>query len=163
MARYDARFLRFVEHTLKWEGGDTTDTGGRTRYGIAQNAYPYLDVTTLTRDDAIDIYYHDYYVSYAAHIYSESLAQKYFDLCVNVGTYRATRILQRAVNRSLDGEALAVDGLFGPTTARYVDACGPRSLLAWVIVEATMFYNRLGRRDKYRPYLHGWLNRLLDI
>lgn len=160
------RFLRFVEHTLKWEGGDTTDTGGRTRFGISVNAYPDIDIASLTRDNAIELYYRDYYQVGAVYVQCDDVALKYFDLSVNVGIAGATRLLQLSANRlkfvAPAWPELTIDGKFGPKSQTRVNLCGP-SLYPWLIIEASIRYNQLAQSRRYREYYLGWMNRLLDM
>lgn len=160
------RFQWIIAHTLKWEGGETVDTGGYTKYGISQKAYPHLDIKSMTLDEAKDIYFHDYYTKGPEFVDSGIVAVKYFDLCVNMGVKRATKVLQKASNRTNFVQPplnrLVVDGEFGDKTENHVNATSP-GVLSWLLVEAGMYYNKLARRDKYKPYLHGWLNRLYDF
>ena len=56
------RFARAIERVLEHEGGDADDPrdpGGKTRWGISQRAYPFLDLSTLTREAAIALYRRD--------------------------------------------------------------------------------------------------------
>jgi lysozyme family protein len=164
---YPEDFVRIVEHTLKWEGGETVDTGGHTKYGISKNAHPEVDIDSLTRDGAIAIYFEKYYAPACDRVYSFAVRAKYFDLGVNMGRRQATRLLQSAANEWLADtgskvEPLIEDGLFGRKTAARVNLAGA-SLLPYFVLEATKYYNKLAKKRTYRKYLHGWLNRLLDI
>ena len=68
MADYPEDFLKAVNDLIdNWEGGyvdDPADPGGRTKYGISQRSYPDLDVRNLTKDNAIDIYWRDFWDKY---------------------------------------------------------------------------------------------------
>ena len=58
-------FFEIVNHTLEEEGGyvnDSTDKGGETNFGISKRAYPDVDIFNLKEDEAIDIYWDDYWV-----------------------------------------------------------------------------------------------------
>lgn len=53
-----------VEQILKHEGGyvnDPRDPGGETNFGISKRAYPNLDIKSLTKEVAIEIYRRDYW------------------------------------------------------------------------------------------------------
>ena len=53
-----------VERVLAREGGysdNPADRGGRTNFGISSGAYPDLDVSKLTREQAKEIYKRDYW------------------------------------------------------------------------------------------------------
>lgn len=71
-------FSRAVEFVLGWEGGFNNDpqdsgnwTGGvvgkgvllGTKYGISAASYPSLDIKSLTREQAVEIYHRDYWVA----------------------------------------------------------------------------------------------------
>jgi len=49
-----------------WEGTTYTETpgdaGGGTKFGISKRSYPLLDIAHLTRDDAVKIYYRDFWM-----------------------------------------------------------------------------------------------------
>ena len=62
---YETLFSEVIEDTLSHEGGyvfDPDDLGGETNWGISKRQYPDLDIKSLTREDAIDIYYKDYWL-----------------------------------------------------------------------------------------------------
>ena len=156
-----ANFDIAIEKTLAHEGGyvhDPKDPGGQTKFGISKRAYPHLHISTLTREQAIEIYRRDYWQAPGFdRIHSQKIAAKLFDLGVNMGTTTAVRLLQRAINRF--GNDLAVDGKLGPITATAVnDFMHEKALFTALIVEAG---NRYFAIDNPR-FLAGWLNRLAD-
>ena len=58
-------FKDAVKIILKHEGGyvnDPVDPGGETNMGISKRAYPYLNIKELTKKDAEDIYFKDYWL-----------------------------------------------------------------------------------------------------
>jgi hypothetical protein len=57
----NAVFSDALRGLFEREGGITTDTGGRTKYGISQNTYKDLDIDNLTMNDAAKIYKRDYW------------------------------------------------------------------------------------------------------
>lgn len=158
------RFETAVEKTLAHEGGDAddpADPGGRTKFGISKSAYPHLPISTLTREQAIAIYRRDYWLAPNFHLIEpERIACKLFDLGVNMGTGRAAKLLQRAVNRFRRFEEwLVVDGRLGPRTAEAVnDFRHPKALLMALRIEAGNHYFAI---DNPR-FLAGWLNRLAE-
>jgi lysozyme family protein len=160
-----SRFDIAVKKTLAHEGGTVDapgDPGGRTRFGISESAYPHLNISSLTRKDAIAIYRRDYWIAPGFHlIENEKIACKLFDLGVNAGTGRAVRLIQKAVNRFRRfEEKLAVDGQLGPRTAEAVNVFRhPKALLMALMIEAGNHYFSI---DNPR-FLAGWLNRLADI
>ena len=47
------------------EGGyvnDPIDKGGETKYGISKRSYPNLDIKNLTKEQAREIYYKDFWL-----------------------------------------------------------------------------------------------------
>lgn len=63
LVNFEVAYKQLME---RWEdphltGKVTVDAGGKTRYGISQNAYPSLDIDTLTAKNAADIAYTDYW------------------------------------------------------------------------------------------------------
>jgi len=125
-------FDRAMEFTLKWEGGyvnDPKDPGGETNWGISKRAYPMLDIKDLTRDEAKDIYEHDYWRKCGADALLWPMNLVVFDTAVNMGVHRAKIMLSEA-----------------PYWRDY-------------IIARIAYYNRLNKPR----YIHGWLNRVLDL
>src|SRR5690606_3461871 len=127
----DERFLRAVEVVLRHEGGyvnDPHDPGGETKYGISKRSYPSLDIANLTREDAIAIYYKDFWQRHNyAQLQDDIVATKLLDMAVNMGPATAHRLLQEALV-FLDYD-IAVDGIIGPQTIRAANRADPGRLL----------------------------------
>jgi lysozyme family protein len=103
---------KIFEHTLSVEGGyvdDKYDTGGKTKYGISQKAYPDLDIKNLTLETASGIYYRDYWLASRCDELHVTLAICVFDASVNMGVGRSIRLLQEVLN-------VTQDGVFGKIT-----------------------------------------------
>ena len=121
------------------EGGDTVtndpaDPGGLTKWGISQRAHPALDIANLTREQALDIYTRDYWHRCRCDELSLGalgVALMVFDSAVNLGTGAAAKLLQRAVN-------VSVDGVLGPTTM-----AAARSMPARELIEALLDHDHL--------------------
>ncbi len=164
--RYPAEFLAAVNRVLSDEGGyaaNPADSGGLTNFGISSREYPSLDVAELTRDDAIEIYYRDYWLGIGLDRLPPAIAFKLLDLAVNIGAGAAVRCLQRALRAC--GRRVAEDGIIGDETAGAAGAADPGTLLAALRSEAAGYYRTLaalerGRRPRAdRAFLDGWLNR----
>ncbi|WP_321532284.1 glycosyl hydrolase 108 family protein [uncultured Desulfuromonas sp.] len=178
-------FERIAAYTLQFEGGytfDPADPGGETKYGISKRSYPDLDIKNLTIEDAVRIYYRDYYHlprinRIADQSSAHDLAAKTFDLAVNTGQRRAIKLLQRAINQVCGGDVkavrrnkwrqamarlfqrgpLAVDGIIGPITIEAINICPYKTALLMALKgEAYQHYIR----QKKPLYLPGWLERL---
>ena len=57
----NAIFDQAVAGLLEREGGETTDQGGRTKYGISSKAHPKVNLDKLTKEEAKQIYKRDYW------------------------------------------------------------------------------------------------------
>ena len=157
----DERFKEAVIKTLKHEGGyvnDPKDPGGETNFGISKRAYPDLDIENLTREAAEEIYFRDYWQkNHCAGINDRKIAEKVFDLAVNMGPRRANRLLQIAINYT--GEPVCVDGVIGPETLGAINRHPvPELLLAILKLEAVKYY---ASRENAR-YEKGWVKRAVS-
>lgn len=154
-------FEAAIEGVLAQEGGDADDPhdrGGRTRFGIAQRWHPDLDVSTLTRPQAIEVYWERYWQGRGYDRLPLALACKTFDLAVNMGHGAATKCLQRALRAC--GHAVAVDGQLGDETAAAAQASPPDALLAAIRSEAAGAYRLIVCRDPSQAaFARGWENR----
>jgi len=158
----DERFLRAVEVVLKHEGGyvnDPADPGGETKYGISKRSYPHLDIANLTREDAIAIYYRDWWLPLKCpQIHDDKVAQKYLDTCVNTGRGTGTKILQRALQ--MIGYRITVDGAIGPKTLAAVNAADPQALLVAMRQQQKAHYEQLIQKNpKLEKFRRGWMAR----
>ena len=93
MSNFDAA-VAFVLHQEDQTdtGVINTDSGGVTRWGIAQKYHPEVDVTSLSRDDAIAVYKQVYWRA-AWESLPVGLAICVFDCSVNQGPGTAQMIL----------------------------------------------------------------------
>lgn len=155
----DQKFSQAVEKVLEHEGGyanDPADPGGETNFGISRRSYPSLEIKSLTRERATEIYFRDWWERYGyGAIEHGPLAEKIFDLSVNVGPARAHGLLQEAVNQTRQAR-LKVDGILGPATLAAVNSHPvPELLLAALKLAAVRFYLGLNRPR----FLAGWVKR----
>jgi lysozyme family protein len=149
-----ASFRIAVEKILSVEGGysnDPRDPGGETRFGISRRAYPDLNIAELTREAAIQIYRADYW-DYDW-VDSQEVAEKLFDMAVNMGVQASNRYLQHAL-RAL-GFDLKVDGVVGLKTASATHSANPTVLLAELRRWQIKHY--LSVSNVTHPFLKGWL------
>ena len=158
----DERFLQAVEVVLAHEGGyvhDPRDPGGETKYGISKRSYPHLDIANLTREDAIAIYYRDWWQRYGyGHLQDEAVATKLLDMAVNMGPATAHRLLQEVL--VFLGYGIAVDGIIGPQTVGATNKADPKRLLQLLRWRAAEHYYRIAaQRTQSQAFLMGWLKR----
>lgn len=151
---YSPIALLAIINTLSHEGGyvwDEHDTGGETKYGISKRSYPDLNIKALSLNDAVKIYYNDYWKpSGASRLKSAVLACLFFDMCVNAGISRATKLLQKACDAN-------EDGILGKNTAR---ACNEDEAIVHEFTkERESYYFRISHKGNNKRFLNGWLKR----
>jgi lysozyme family protein len=152
---YSPMFLAAVSETLRQEGGyslDPRDPGGETNFGISKRQYPQLDIKHLTRDDAIAIYYRDYWAAVRADELPWALALVLFDIEVNGG--HPVLWLQQALGQK-------ADGIFGPATLAAVRAAtDPIAVASRVLRRRVQYYASL---NTFSAFGAGWVQRSFDI
>ena len=154
-------FFEIVNHTLEEEGGyvnDPTDKGGETNFGISKRAYPNLDIFNLTEDDAIDIYWDDYWVRGKCDKVPGKLQPIYFDMCVNFGIRGAVKVLQVTANGK--GANIEVDGGIGPNTIKAIKNLSLERVRAFRVLK---FAKIVIANPKQMKFWYGWYRRSLKI
>lgn len=139
----------------KWEGGwsnDAFDPGGETRYGISKAAYPDLDLSKLTLEDAKSIYRRDYWLAAKCDKLPEPLALVHFDAAVNQGVARAAMFLQWAVGTP-------ADGIIGPKTLSAASEADTASAVTEYCARRARHYGNL---STFGHFGLGWMRRLFD-
>ena len=104
MSYFDSAF----QIVVGLEGGfvdDPRDPGGATCYGISQRAYPDLQISTLTLDQAKQIYLRDYWTPLAIDTAPWGVALLLFDCAVNQGLSFA-KTLPRSVTQIAASRAM---------------------------------------------------------
>lgn len=163
-----ADFNAAVAVVLQHEGGYLEDhtTGEISKFGLTAEFLRSIGlphdrdaIRNLTREQAIEIYREHWWAKYGFDgIQNQRVANKMFDLAVNLGQQRATRLLQEALNRC--GARLAVDGLLGERTIAAANEAPVECVLGHLRALAAEHYRNLAAKDpKYLPYLKGWLER----
>lgn len=148
----------------KAEGGFSLDrkdpgnwTGGRvgvgkllgTKYGIAANTYPDVDIKNLTPAQAKAIYYRDWWLKAGGEHFHAAIIYQLWDFAVNSGMSNAKRKLQKAAG-------VTDDGIIGPVTISIVRAMDLNDLLFLFNAEKIEFYTSL---TTWPTYGKGWMNR----
>jgi len=154
-----ADIIPALEKTLKWEGGYTVDTGGKTKFGISQKAYPNLDIPNLTIEQAREIYRRDYWNRIQGdYIRSQKTAAALFDYAVNAGVSKSVKAAQAALKAK--GYPVTIDGVLGAGTLAAINSQGD-NLADLITQERVKFYEALVKSNpaKYGVYLKGWLKR----
>lgn len=158
---FDEAFDRLIGHEAGYSD-DRRDpgnwTGGRvgagelkgTKFGIAANTYPDLDIKNLTLEQAKAIYYRDWWLKIGADEIDEAIVFQLWDFAINAGMSTARRALQRAVG-------VADDGRIGPITLASVKAMSVTDVLMRFNGQRLRYYTLL---STWPTYGKGWTNRV---
>ena len=155
-------FDEIIEQVLEHEGGyvdDPTDSGGETKYGISKKAYPNEDIKGLTVERAKELYKRDYWDRFKVDNLPDRIRHIYFDMCVNMGGGRATKILQEACN-SKNSYKIDVDGGIGKNTIKASANLEDFRLRAYRV----MFYAELVmKKPEQMKFWVGWFRRSCEV
>jgi lysozyme family protein len=158
---YSPEFLIAVERVLADEGGyssNPADPGGATRFGISARAHPGLDIATLTREAAVNIYWREWWLRFGFAQLPAAAAAKTFDLSVNIGAAHAIECLQRALRAC--GLPVKEDGVLGEDTVLASRRADPNALMAALRSELAAYYRLLAaRQPRDQAFIKGWLTR----
>jgi lysozyme family protein len=112
-------------------------------------------VKKLSVEDVTPIYRQEYWDRIELDgVTNQEIANKIFDLAVNVGCDQAVIFLQRAVGAKPDGD-------LGAITLMLTNRADPVALLAKIHQQAEAFYRQLAANNPaLTPDLPGWLARL---
>jgi lysozyme family protein len=158
---FEEAFKRLIGN----EGGYTDDqrdpgnwTGGRvgagqlkgTKFGLAANTYPDLDIKNLTLEDAKAIYYRDWWLKIGADQLDPAIVFQLWDFAVNAGMSTSKRALQRAVG-------VADDGNIGPFTLSAIKTLSVSDVILRFNAQRLRFYASL---STWPVYGKGWATRV---
>ena len=145
---FDLAFDRLIGN----EGGyvnNPADPGGETNWGISKRSYPNLDIATLTRDDAKQIYLTDFWNKGGFEQLPFALGFQAFDIAVNSGITEAVKLLQQAAG-------VVVDGVMGPQTLAAIEAQSLPSMLMQLAAARLDFWRGL---STWGSFGSGWSGR----
>jgi len=162
-------FEHALENILKFEGGYSNhplDKGGPTNEGITlatlqdyyedydygdfddDGAITVNDIKALdTPEEAAPIYKTYYWDKMMLDLMPGGVDFLMFDFGVNSGPKNATRILQRAINRTNISNPITVDGILGNHTFDCMMSIPVRILVSDMIAERDAFYNKFNESD----------------
>jgi lysozyme family protein len=132
---FDRAFDRIIGH----EGGYTSgegDPGGETKWGISKRSYPTVDIASLTRERAKEIYQRDFWRPIHADTLPGAVAFQLFDFAINSGTGTATRHLQRALG-------VADDGQWGPVSRSAMERANEADIVMRLLASRLDLMTRL--------------------
>lgn len=163
------KFEDAIEYVLQWEGGysnDPNDRGGETAWGISKRSHPDVDIKSLTREQAIEIYRKEYWEKYQFETIPDYFRGYLFDMAINMGFKNAVICLQRSLNIGLtDGYHLKEDGVLGEKTKSALTEFSKEWLYTFAMIyslksERAAYYRVLAAKDpSQEKFLSGWLRR----
>lgn len=187
-----ANFEKAYAKTMGHEGGyvhDKDDAGGETYKGIARkynagwNGWSIIDnrkgdsnfPKCLDDIDGLQISVHAFYksnywdVNKLDDIGDQAVAEEMFDTGVNMGTSRAAKFLQKALNYlnrngSLYSE-LVVDGKIGPASLNALNIIlndGDEKVLLTMlnVLQGQHYMNYMDKSPTQKKYARGWFKRV---
>lgn len=150
----------YHEGALRPDGGlnnRVSDRGGLTKYGISQRAYPELDIKHLTLEDAVKLYWRDYYQPMKCSHFTAAEALMLLDGAVQHGVPSMSKLAQHAVGAQ-------ADGIIGPLTIKKLRDFNQIELIAKLLSARGSRYARIVADDQTQiANLNGWFNRLSHI
>lgn len=158
---FEQAFDRLIGHEAGYsdDPGDPGNwTGGRrnagilkgTKYGIAANTYPDVDIKALTLEQAKAIYRRDWWDKIGADELDSAIVFQMWDFAVNAGMGTASRLLQRVAG-------VPEDGIVGPRTIAAVKAIDKNDVLLRYTAARLRYYTSL---STWPSYGKGWTNRV---
>jgi len=179
-----SNFAHAIESVMLHEGGyvdNPSDPGGATNYGISlrwlksqgdldgdgwlegdldhDGDVDVDDIKMMDKEQAMGMYRTLWWEPYRYDlITSQPIANKVFDLTVNMGSKQSHKLLQRAIRAC--GLLIKDDGIIGNKTLESINVVDELSLIPAYRSEAAGFYRGLAiKNPKFNTFLKGWLNR----
>lgn len=165
-----ANFEPAVRLTLQNEGGffHNPATGEVVNYGVTLQFASGCRlcgpsdqdfIKNLTQQQAVQIYRQHFWDPHNfGSINDQSVANKAFDLTVNMGSGTALRLLQCAVCDC--GGNCGIDGVLGSQSLAAINGLPANQLLTAYRARAKARYEEIAQDPKLAPNLPGWLARL---
>lgn len=185
MATENSNIDKMIDNAIGREGGYSNhpaDRGGPTRWGITEQvarAYGYSgDMRILPRETAIVIYERLYWHRPGFDLVSRrypALAEKLFDLGINMGPSVGATFLQRCLNAFNDGAKhypdIRVDGQLGPISLFTLDSYRQRRgaeggvvlLSAVSSLQGARYIDITEGRSANEAFTYGWFRRLVEM
>lgn len=136
---------------------DPDDRGGETKYGIAKNQNPTVNVTYLDWEGAKAYYYSHYWLNGKCDKMGGRVAALHFDGAINNGAGQAAKFLQRAVG-------VTDDGAIGPGTLAAVNSKDVIAVCNSICDQRNTYYQNIVKNNPVQAkYLNGWLRRISEM
>lgn len=156
---YSTAFNVAITFVLESEGGyvhDPDDAGGETNFGISKRAYPHLEIKSLTKAQAVEIYYQDYWLACRCHQLPAYMAAALFDTAVNMGNRTAAKLLQQALR-------VSADGIIGSQTLNAAQQQSAAHFLPQFFSYRGKRYSEIAQQGQNIKFIRGWLKRCFDL
>ena len=155
-----SNFDKCLTMLLKHEGGFVNhpkDPGGMTNLGVTKAVYDKwigresteAEMRALTQDDVAPIYKKNYWDRIKADDLPSGVDWSCFDWCVNSGSGRPAKAIQRIVGAT-------ADGAIGPMTLKSIASQEPKMLVEKMYDQRQEFYENLKTFDTFG---RGWTRR----
>lgn len=146
-----------VGYTDGITGASRFDSGGETKFGVAQKAHPELTVRTITLAQAELVYKKGYWDAVKGDELHPDVARYVFDIGCGSGPQKGIKLLQQACG-------VTVDGNLGPATLAAANAMPPAVLVNSLMQLRMNFYRAIVANNPSQGiFLQGWLNRAADL
>lgn len=169
MADFKTAFAFVLQHEDSTRSGKVTvDAGGRTRFGIAEKFHPDLpdEFFTGPAEDALaeaeKIEQREYWDAMRLdEVENQNVANKLFDMGINMGARQAALYAQRAANALVAVDArVAEDGVIGPRTLAAINAADPIAYYQLLREFSAAYYRHVAAVNPAQAVnLAGWLRR----
>lgn len=139
------------------------DSGGATKWGISQKAFPKLDIKNLTKEEAIEIYQDSYWNEIKGDsITDQDKANKLFDIVVNIGVGRGVQMFQEVL--TVLGKKIVIDQSFGNKTLEAINDVDKDFFIAVLKNKLAVYYLTITKHNRvYAKFLLGWMRRAMDL
>lgn len=134
------------------------DSGGLTKYGVAQNYNKNVDVQKLDLAGAKKVYLDSYWVLSRCNSIEIPIHLFYFDMVINMGLSRAAKILQEAVG-------VTADGIIGNITLAAVNSVSDVASLIEKMndIRVARYHAIVKAKASQQKFLKGWLRRTNEV
>lgn len=169
MADFKTAFAFVLQHEDSTRSGKVTvDAGGRTRFGIAEKFHPDLPEEFFSgpAEDALaeveKIEQREYWQALRLdEVENQNVANKLFDMGINMGARQAALYAQRAANALVAVDArVAEDGVIGSRTLAAINAADPIAYYQLLREFSAAYYRHVAAVNPAQAVnLAGWLRR----
>lgn len=159
-------FKKSLQFVLKWEVGsapnggytnDSSDPGGETKWGISKRSHPQLNISTLSPEQAAQIYSDEYWDGAGCDSIPFPFCTAVFDTVVNLGLSRGIIWDKSLVNDSGNDPG---DYHLLTVLSWLKQAKDCREFLD---TRRRFYYSQVNKNPTSIKYLRGWLARLNDL